>query len=92
MGRKPLPLTTVELQKLGSRFLGLNSKVVMDVAEKLYTQGFISYPRTETDQFDRAMDLRALVQKQTASNDWGQFANQCVSLFMPPVPSILTLS
>ena len=29
--RKPLPLTTVELQKLGSRFLGLTSKVVMEV-------------------------------------------------------------
>lgn len=92
--RKPLPLTTVELQKLGSRFLGLSSKIVMEVqtrplntqkphthpqqvAEKLYTKGFISYPRTETDQFDKGMDLRALVEKQTVSADWGQFATQC---------------
>ncbi|KAF8251810.1 DNA topoisomerase III [Wilcoxina mikolae CBS 423.85] len=76
---KPLPLTTVELQKLGSRFLGLTSKVVMDVAEKLYTSGYISYPRTETDQFDRGMDLRALVEKQVPSTDWGQFATHLLN-------------
>ncbi|KAF8543925.1 DNA topoisomerase III [Trichophaea hybrida] len=76
---KPLPLTTVELQKVGSRFLGLTSKVVMDVAEKLYTSGYISYPRTETDQFDRGMDLRALVEKQVPSTDWGQFATHLLN-------------
>ncbi|KAH0612601.1 uncharacterized protein H6S33_008981 [Morchella sextelata] len=71
---KPLPLTTVELQKQGSRLLGLSSQLVMTIAEKLYISGFISYPRTETDQFDKAIDLRALVEKQTQSESWGQFA------------------
>lgn len=49
---KPLPLTTVELQKCGSRFLGVNSQKVLQLAEKLYQKGWISNPRTETDQFD----------------------------------------
>lgn len=71
---KPLPLTTVELQKLGSRFLHMDSQRVMSAAEKLYQKGFISYPRTETDQFDKVMDLRALVTKQTQSTAWGPFA------------------
>ena len=71
---KPLPLTTVELQKCGSRFLRMDSHKVMQVAEKLYQRGFISYPRTETDQFDRGMDLQALVQKQTQGGEWRQFA------------------
>ncbi|RPB11715.1 DNA topoisomerase [Morchella conica CCBAS932] len=71
---KPLPLTTVELQKQGSRLLGLSSQLVMTIAEKLYISGFISYPRTETDQFDKAIDLRALVDKQIQSESWGQFA------------------
>jgi DNA topoisomerase-3 len=61
---KPLPLTTVELQKMGSRFLRLTSQEVMKVAESLYTKGWISYPRTETDQFDQGMDLRGLVSRQ----------------------------
>ncbi|KAI5814691.1 DNA topoisomerase [Pyronema omphalodes] len=76
---KPLPLTTVELQKMGSRFLGLSSKRTMDVAEKLYTGGFISYPRTETDQFDRAINLRGLIEKQVPSQQWGQFATHLLN-------------
>lgn len=71
---KPLPLTTVELQKMGSRFLRMDSKAVMDTAEKLYQKGWISYPRTETDQFDKGMDLRKLVEKQQQSPQWGTFA------------------
>jgi len=46
----------------------------VQIAEKLYTQGFISYPRTETDQFDEGMDLPALVGKQAQSHAWGEFA------------------
>lgn len=71
---KPLPLTTVELQKCGSRFLRMDSHRVMQVAETLYQKGWISYPRTETDQFDRGMDLQSLVQKQTQGGPWAQFA------------------
>ncbi|KAL8932175.1 MAG: hypothetical protein Q9216_006937 [Gyalolechia sp. 2 TL-2023] len=76
---KPLPLTTVELQKLGSRFLGMDSQRVMKIAESLYNKGWISYPRTETDQFDRGMDLKRLVEKQTQDNAWGPHAQELVN-------------
>lgn len=71
---RPLPLTTVELQIQGSRFLHMTSAQVMSVAEKLYTKGFISYPRTETDQFPREFDFQTLIQRQTQDNAWGQYA------------------
>ncbi|KAK8153608.1 DNA topoisomerase 3-beta [Phyllosticta citrichinensis] len=71
---KPLPLTTVELQKMGSRFLRMDSQAVMKAAESLYTKGWISYPRTETDQFDRAIDLKKIIEKQQPDGDWGGFA------------------
>ncbi|KAF2826932.1 DNA topoisomerase III [Ophiobolus disseminans] len=58
---KPLPLTTLELQKCGSRFLGTDSQKVL-------------YPRTETDQFDRGMDLRGLVQNQAQGGCWAGYA------------------
>ncbi|KAL2352877.1 DNA topoisomerase [Cryomyces antarcticus] len=76
---KPLPLTTVELQKMGSRYLRMDSQRVMKIAEDLYTKGWISYPRTETDQFDKGMDLRALVSKQTPSQPWGAFASNLLA-------------
>ncbi|ODA80100.1 hypothetical protein RJ55_03058 [Drechmeria coniospora] len=73
---KPLPLTTVELQKAATRMLRMSGQQAMTVAEGLYNKGFISYPRTETDRFDKGMNLKALVQKQTSDQRWGPFARR----------------
>lgn len=74
---RPLPLTTVELQKNCSRFFKLTAKQSLDAAEKLYQKGFISYPRTETDVFSKNMDLQSLVDKQIDHPIWGSYA-QCL--------------
>ncbi|XP_023945939.1 DNA topoisomerase 3-alpha [Bicyclus anynana] len=71
---RPLPLDTVELEKLASRKLKINAKETMRIAEKLYTQGLISYPRTETNEFPREMNLGQLVGMQTGDPNWGAFA------------------
>lgn len=89
---RPLPLTTVDLQMMGSRYLRMDSQAIMKVsvtqltgldfqlitnpqaAESLYTKGFTSYPRTETDQFDKGIDLKKLIEKQFPDNNWGQYA------------------
>lgn len=76
---KPLPLTTLEFQKAATKFLRMTGHEAMEVAEKLYQKGFISYPRTETDQFDKEIDLRALVRKQQQDRQWGQFATNLVN-------------
>ncbi|KWU47267.1 prokaryotic type I DNA topoisomerase [Rhodotorula sp. JG-1b] len=72
---KPLPLTTVELQKTGSRLLRMSPKRVLECAEALYQRGILSYPRTETDQFDRDFNFHELIEKQTGDNAWGGFAS-----------------
>lgn len=76
---KPLPLTTVELQKAATRLLRMTGQQAMTIAEGLYNKGFLSYPRTETDRFDKGMNLKALVQKQTPDQNWGQFAQGLVN-------------
>lgn len=63
------------------------------IAEGLYTRGFISYPRTETDQFDKAIDLKKLVEKQFPDSNWGEYARRhetpchvvCILLTYQPV-------
>lgn len=57
---RPTPMDTIELEKLGSRKLKMSAKQTMTVAEKLYTKGFISYPRTETNMFSKEIDLRLI--------------------------------
>lgn len=71
---RPVALDTVEFEKVASRKLRMTAKEAMQVAESLYTKGFISYPRTETNQFPPDIDLASLVEKQTADGRWGEFA------------------
>lgn len=73
---RPLPLDTVELEKLASRKLRISAKETMKIAEKLYTQGFISYPRTETNMFPQNLNLTRLVEQQTQDQEWGNFAQR----------------
>ncbi|XP_064601607.1 DNA topoisomerase 3-alpha-like [Liolophura sinensis] len=73
---RPQPLDTVELEKLASRKLKINAKETMKIAEKLYTQGYISYPRTETNMFAKDIHLASLVQLQTNDPNWGAFAGR----------------
>lgn len=76
---KPYPLTTVELQKKGTKYLGISSKDIMTIAETLYTKGFISYPRTETDQFDNDINLHSLIEKQINDEQWGDYAKSLLN-------------
>lgn len=55
---------------------------MLKIAESLYTKGFISYPRTETDQFDSAINLRVIIEKVQVDHTWGDYANQYANLFV----------
>lgn len=55
---RPQAMDTIELEKLGSRKLKLSAKETMAIAEKLYSNGIISYPRTETNIFSSEIDLK----------------------------------
>ena len=59
---KPLPLSTIEFEKLASKKLRITSHKAMEIAEKLYNKGFISYPRTETNKFPYTMNLKDIVE------------------------------
>ncbi|KAM4631525.1 DNA topoisomerase 3-alpha [Discoglossus pictus] len=73
---RPVALDTVELEKLASRKLKISAKETMKIAEKLYTQGYISYPRTETNIFPKDLNLTSLVEQQTQDPQWGSFAQR----------------
>lgn len=62
---RPVPLATVELQKRASKFLRIGAEQVMSAAEGLYNNGFISYPRTETEKFRPEFQHQPLIQDFT---------------------------
>lgn len=81
---RPVALDTVEMEKLSSRKLHINAKETMQIAEKLYTKGYISYPRTETNIFPKDIDLNRLIGEQTNSSTWSGFAQNLVEMGATP--------
>ncbi len=60
--RPPVPFSTTLFVAESTR-LGLGAAMVMRIAEDLYTQGLISYPRTDNTVYPRGLGIRTLVEK-----------------------------
>lgn len=60
--RPPVPFSTTLFVAEATR-LGVGAAFAMRIAEDLYTQGLISYPRTDNTVYPRGLGLRSLVEK-----------------------------
>ena len=67
----PVGMNTVVLLKLASSALGLSPHRTMQIAEDLYTSGFISYPRTESTRYPDGFDMHGALSGQELSSEWG---------------------
>ena len=81
-----MPLNTVEATKLISTKLKISPEVSMVIMEKLYNQGYLSYPRTETTIYNPNIDLRQIVNRLKTSQTFGLHAQQISngSMWAPP--------
>lgn len=70
----PIPMNTIALTKLASSKLRIDSHTTMNLAEKLYNAGVISYPRTETDSFAITdQEIQALMTDHASDARWGAY-------------------
>lgn len=78
---RPVPLATIELQKRASRYLRIGSETLMAVAEQLYHQGLISYPRTETERFRPEFEHMPLIRDFASLNNatYASYANHLLN-------------
>lgn len=81
---RPCALNTVELLKACSAGLGLSPHTAMQIAEKLYTQGYVSYPRTETTAYPENFDLRSVVRTLGNVSDFSEASSKILGNFHAP--------
>ena len=74
----PEPLATVEMERRASRFLNIRAKRAMDIAEDLYQEGLISYPRTDTTIYPPTLNLRAIAAKFAAHEELGEYVRKVI--------------
>ncbi|KAK2911000.1 hypothetical protein QQF64_026606 [Cirrhinus molitorella] len=77
--QRPLALNTVEMLRVASSALGMGPQHTMQIAERLYTQGYISYPRTETTHYPENFDLKGTLKQQANSSFWGEMVKALLS-------------
>lgn len=91
----PMGLDTVQLLRAASAAMGMSPHGAMVIAERLYTSGFISYPRTESSQYPPSFDVQTLLREHSSHPDWGAAAREILAAnpnVRPPREHLSTLS
>ncbi len=83
---RPKPLDTDTLESEGARFFRVSPKNIADLAEKLYNNGFITYPRTESS-FYLEKDLLPLVKEFKDHSEYGKITAKVISIGNTASPS-----
>ena len=73
---RPVPLNLIELQKKASNWFRISSEETLKIAQQLYEEGIISYPRTETDFFKEGTELIQLLEEHRGNDDWGRYVEK----------------
>lgn len=76
---RPQALNTVELLRTASSGLGIGPQHTMQVAERLYIQGYISYPRTETTHYPDNFDLKGTLKQLSRNPNWGNYVDELLN-------------
>lgn len=76
--KPPAPFNTTSLQAASSS-VGLTPARTMRVAESLYMDGLISYPRVDNTVYPPSLDLRACVQSLTGVPQYAPYCRELLS-------------
>jgi DNA topoisomerase-1 len=66
----PTPLNTTAFTTDASNRLGITPSRAMRIAEDLYMDGYISYPRTDNTVYPKSLDTKELVKQLVAADDF----------------------
>ncbi|MFH0986458.1 MAG: DNA topoisomerase I [Candidatus Micrarchaeota archaeon] len=71
----PAPFNTTEFMRAAAN-LGIQPQRAMSIAEKLYMEGLISYPRTDNTYYPASLKLKDVLKKISAVSDFKEYAEK----------------
>jgi len=71
--RPPTPFNTTEFMRAASA-IGLSPANAMRVAENLYINGLISYPRTDNTVYPKSLDVKSIIES-FVNSEFGEYAS-----------------
>ncbi len=73
----PFDLTTFQLEV--NRCFGINPKYALDIAQKLYLGGYISYPRTSSQKLPSSIGYKKIITDLLKNHHYEKLAGQLLS-------------
>lgn len=65
---RPLPMRTDDVLRDLTRITGVSANRLLSMMEELYAEGYISYPRTDTNRYRRGFDFQTPLKAVTAAD------------------------
>jgi len=72
----PMPFDLTTLQTEAYRCFSINPKVTLQIAQELYTNGWISYPRTSSQQLPPNIGYEKIMKKLAKQSNYKELANE----------------
>ena len=78
----PFDLTTFQLEV--NRCFGINPKYALDIAQKLYLGGYISYPRTSSQKLPPSINYKKIITELLKNHHYEKLADKLLSGELAP--------
>ncbi|MFH0862172.1 MAG: DNA topoisomerase [Candidatus Altiarchaeota archaeon] len=75
----PHPFDLTTLQTEAYRHLGVDPRVTLEIAQELYTNAYISYPRTSSQQIPADIDCRKILSQLKSQATYSSLCSQLLS-------------
>ncbi|MGB9748768.1 MAG: DNA topoisomerase I [Candidatus Woesearchaeota archaeon] len=79
MVQPPTPFDLTTLQTEAYRCFKINPKRTLDIAQELYTEGLISYPRTSSQKLPVKIGFRSIIEKLAEQKNYNETAKELLS-------------
>jgi DNA topoisomerase-1 len=82
--KAPVPFDLTTLQTESYRFFGISPKQTLEIAQELYTGGYISYPRTSSQKLPKEIGYKKILDSLAKSSAYKQLCESVLKTKLIP--------